>query len=252
MGFADLHIHTVHSYDGTSTVSAVLKYVADETDLNVIAITDHNTISGVQEALKLAPSYGIEVIPGCEVSTAEGHVLALFIDRPIQPGLSLVDTVLAAGQMGGLCVVSHPEARGTSSLRIDTVHKAIQDPEVARYLVGIEAFNGGLVYTRRNPMIAARCRMLPLAQVGNSDSHVLQMIGQGSTEFEGKTAFDLRMALENKLTRVRVGHGLNGLGVIKSYIPRYALRRLGWAAWNAHPEEPLTYVRLSRSLAVGR
>jgi len=57
MGFADLHIHSMYSYDGTASISAILKYVADYTDLNVIAITDHDSMEGVPEALDLAPYY---------------------------------------------------------------------------------------------------------------------------------------------------------------------------------------------------
>ncbi len=249
MGFADLHIHSIYSYDGTSTISAILKHTADRTDLNVIAITDHDTVRGVHEAMDLAPYYGVEVIPGCEVSTADGHLLCLFIDRPIQAGLSLSQTVLRVGEMNGLCVAAHPMARGVNSLRFETIRAALEDPRVARTLVGVEAFNGGLIYTRSNPEVIIQSRQLPLAQCGNSDSHLLEMIGHGSSEFEGKTAQDVRLALINHETVVRRGEGLGAAGVIKSYVPRIILRKLGWAAWNADPEFPLTYTRFSRRLA---
>lgn len=254
MGFADLHIHTIYSYDGTCSVSAVLKQVADHTDLDVIAITDHDSLVGVREALNLAPNYGVEVIPGCEVSTADGHLLALFIDRPIHAGLSLVETVLRVGEQGGLCIAAHPMARGASSLRFATIQQALSQPGVDQVLVGIEAFNGGLVYTRRNPLVEAMAQTLPLAQVGNSDAHILQTIGHGSSKFEGQTACELRTALEQATTRVRKGQGLDGFGVIRNYLPRYLLRKLGWVAFNAKPTAPLTYVRLAqvmnRSLAL--
>ena len=248
MGFADLHIHTIHSYDGTCSVSAVLKQVADHTDLDIIAITDHDTMAGVREARELAPAYGIEIIPGCEVSTAEGHLLALFIDRPIQAGLSLVQTVLLVGQQGGLCIAAHPMARGASSLSFTTIQHALSQPGVSRVLVGIEAFNGGLVYTRRNPLVEEMAKSLPLAQVGNSDAHVLQTIGQGSSEFAGHTARELRIALEHATTRVRKGKGLDGFSVIRSYLPRYILRKLGWVAFNAAPDAPLTFARMKRAM----
>ena len=76
MGKADLHIHTIYSWDGTCTVEAVLKQAAHIAGLDVIAITDHDEIQGALEAVDLAPRYGIEVIPGCEISTADGHLLA--------------------------------------------------------------------------------------------------------------------------------------------------------------------------------
>jgi hypothetical protein len=54
MGFADLHIHSMYRYDGTASISAILKYIADYADLNLIAITDHDSMEGVPEALDLA------------------------------------------------------------------------------------------------------------------------------------------------------------------------------------------------------
>ena len=248
MGYADLHIHSIYSYDGTSSIPAILKHVIDHTDLNVIAITDHDTTDGVHEAMDLAPAYGIEVIPGCEISTAEGHLLGLFIDQPVKAGQSLVDTVLQVRQLGGLCAAAHPMARGLSSLRIEAIRKALGTHGVAGTLVGVEAFNGGLVYTRRNPLVAALCQTLPLAQLGNSDSHILQTIGQGSTYFHGKSAADLRAALIAGATRVRRHQVLNGFNVLASYIPLYLLRVLGWAVWNENPRAPLTYARLSRAM----
>ena len=249
MGFADLHIHSIYSYDGTSTISAILKHTADHTDLNVIAITDHDTVQGVREAMELAPYYGIEVIPGCEVSTADGHLLALFIDRPIQAGLSLVETALRIGEMGGLCIAAHPMARGVNSLRFETIREALKDPRVAQTLVGVEAFNGGLIYTRSNPDVITQSRQLPLAQCGNSDAHLLEMIGHGSTQFAGKSVRDVRAALLSRETIVRAGQGLGGAVVITSYIPRIILRKLGWAAWNADPQSPMTLTRFSRRMA---
>jgi len=248
MGFADLHIHSIYSYDGTSSISAILKYVADRTDLDVIAITDHDAIDGAKEALQLAPAYGVQVIPGCEVSTSDGHLLALFIDRPIQAGFSLVQTALRIGEQGGICIAAHPMARGTSSLRFDTIQNALCQPGVDKVLLGVEAFNGGLVYTRRNPQVEEYARRLPLAQIADSDAHVLQMIGQGATEFEGKSIRDLRIAIEQRVTRIRKGEGLNGFGLIRRYLPHYLLRKLGWVIYNDHPNSPLTYTRMMRAI----
>lgn len=252
MGLADLHIHSVHSYDGTATVPAILKYVADKTKLNVIAITDHDTMDGVQEALELAPQYCIEVVPGCEVSTADGHLLTLFVDHAVKPERSLVDTVLQVRELGGLCIAAHPTARGTSSLTFEKIEAALRVPGVADALAGIETYNGGLVYTRHNADIAARCGTFPLSQMGNSDAHVLSTIGQGCTRFNGRTAVDLYIALRNHITRPVEGRGLTGLGVLTSYIPEYLLRRLGWSRWNAAPDAPMKFARLSQVLPAGR
>jgi predicted metal-dependent phosphoesterase TrpH len=105
MGLADLHIHTIYSRDGLNAVSAVLKYAADHTPLDVIAITDHDQIKGALEAQEIARAYGLDVIAGSEITTDEGHLLALFIHKQIPSRLSLIDSLLRVGEQGGS--VSH-------------------------------------------------------------------------------------------------------------------------------------------------
>lgn len=249
MGFADLHIHSIFSYDGTSSIPAILKHVADQTDLDVIAITDHDNTNGVFEAMRLGPRYGIDVIPGCEVSTAEGHLLALFITKPIPARLPLLETVRRVGRANGICIAPHPEAQGTSSLSGEILRQVLREPDIARVLVGIETFNGGLVYTRSNRAALEIAQSLDVARVGNSDSHILQTIGQGSSEFPGHSAQDLRRALETHTTTMRIGSGLRGAQVIQHWLPKYVLRRLGWVSWNADPLEPIHYVRMKRAIS---
>ena len=132
MGLADLHIHTIYSYDGTAAVPAVLSQ-AKETGLDVIAITDHDEFKGALKAFELAPEFGIEVIPGIEISTAEGDLLALNVTRKIERDHSLARTVLKVGELGGTCIAPHPMDNGFSmhSLGSYPIMKALRDPDVA-------------------------------------------------------------------------------------------------------------------------
>ncbi|HSQ39184.1 MAG TPA: PHP domain-containing protein, partial [Anaerolineales bacterium] len=109
MGLADLHMHTIYSYDGTATVPDVLRR-AHEVGLDVIAITDHDVIEGTLEAVKLAPHFGVDVIPGIEITTADGDLLALFVTELVPAGLPLVETVLRVRELGGVCIAPHPTA----------------------------------------------------------------------------------------------------------------------------------------------
>ncbi len=251
MGRADLHIHSIYSHDGTSTISAILKQASEKSNLDVIAITDHDSMAGVAEAQALAPLYGIEVIPGVEISTAQGHLLALFIQRPIAANLSLLQTIDRVREQGGICIAPHPEARGTSSLKVDDIRCVLKQPWVAQILLGVEIFNGGLVYTRNWQRTAERVLSLPLTHVGSSDAHLLSMIGKGVTIFPGKTAADLRKALMTRQTQVPAGKGLGGMHALVSYVPRYLLRKMGWAVWNEHPAKPLRFKRLPKNLKFG-
>ncbi len=78
----DLHVHSTHS-DGTYSIKELVAY-AKEKGLKAIALTDHDTVSGVEEAMEEAEKCGIIVIPGIEISTGykngELHILGLNID----------------------------------------------------------------------------------------------------------------------------------------------------------------------------
>jgi hypothetical protein len=239
MGLADLHIHTTYSPDGTSSVSAVLKYAAHHTNLDVIAITDHDKIDGALRAVEMAESYGIEVIPGIEISSAEGHVLALFVSKMIQPGMSLENTVLQTVEMGGLCIIPHPMLNSRMSVSPHTLQRALKNPQVASGILGFEGFNAGMAGSQRNAIALHMVRQLPLAQVGCSDAHVHWMIGQGVTSFPGKSAAELRLALEQRQTEVIGKREMSMRDFTFAYIPRLVLRYAGWVSWNAAPAEPL-------------
>ena len=105
MGSADIHIHSTFSFDATATIRAILKQAAD-VKLNLIAVTDHDEIRGSLEACDLAPKYGLEAIPGLEVSTKDGHLLALYVEQSPPSGLSLIDTLAAIGELGGIAIAA--------------------------------------------------------------------------------------------------------------------------------------------------
>lgn len=78
----DLHVHTTAS-DGTSTPREAVRRAA-ELGLRAVAITDHDTISGHAEAVAAGAEYGVEVVPGIEVSTRYGvsiHILGYYLER---------------------------------------------------------------------------------------------------------------------------------------------------------------------------
>lgn len=204
MGLADLHLHTIYSYDGTAPLPAVLTR-AKQLGLDVIAITDHDEIAGALKAAEIAPLYGVEVIPGIEITTAEGDLLALFIKEKVAAGLSLVETVLKVRELGGVCIAPHPMAggMGMKSLNAKSILKALRNQKVAETLIGIETYNGTSIDRVSNHSASLFSNRLKLARTGSSDAHILETIGFGATEFEGETAADLLAALKNRTTKVR-------------------------------------------------
>lgn len=164
---ADLHSHTRAS-DGTCTPAENVR-LAKEADLAAVAITDHDTIGGIAEALAAGKEHGVEVVPGVEISSvANGqdiHVLGYFIahdDEQFQQELSgLRDTrhernkmIVAKLQELGIPITLEGVYR-----RKQETDKNIGRPHIAEELMELgavgsieEAFDkylgkGGLAYT---------------------------------------------------------------------------------------------------------
>jgi predicted metal-dependent phosphoesterase TrpH len=82
MKYIDLHVHSVAS-DGTFTPTKLVEYAASK-QLSAFALTDHDTVAGIEEAVKAAAFYHIQIIPGVELSTdyknCDVHILGLYID----------------------------------------------------------------------------------------------------------------------------------------------------------------------------
>lgn len=188
---ADLHIHTIHS-DGAPTVPELLAYVAEKTDLRLIAITDHDSIAGARQAAHLARDFGISVVMGEEVSTADGHLLALYIDSFLPPGRPAAETIAAIHAQGGLAIAPHPFDRSVPSLgrhgfaRSDWRFDAV------------EGFNAGVFWSQRGCNRAAQeaAATLGLPTTGGSDAHTLATVGQGFSTFSGSTPDDMYRAIK--------------------------------------------------------
>src|SRR5579885_2591001 len=109
LGRADLHMHSTYS-DGIGTIQQVLDYTQEHTNLDVIALTDHDVIEGSLRARDLwaRGSYRFDFIVGEEVSTKEGHLLGLFLEKRVPAGLSMERSIELIHEQGGLAVVAHP------------------------------------------------------------------------------------------------------------------------------------------------
>jgi len=244
LGTADLHTHSIYSYDATSTVRAVLKQAAD-VGLNIIALTDHDEIRGSLEAHELAPQYGIESIPGVEVSTKQGHLLALFVETLPPRGLSLIDTLIHIGKLGGVAIAPHPFNNLPGSLSMEAVVGALTNPRAKAVLKGIETHN---MSTQAFDSIAQKLAIyLPLAKIASSDAHIYLAIGTGRTEFPGETAQDLLKALENNTT-VPIPHTEDfSTKTILGWMRRMTLRKFGYASDSKSASQPINTQRMSQS-----
>lgn len=207
MGKADLHIHTRYG-DGMATVPELLAYVERDTDLDVIAVTEHDTLQAADEARELhaRSSHRFDLICGMEVTTLDGHLLALFIDEPVASFRRMEDTLVAVHEQSGLAIVPHPLSWLTRSVSAKVFDRiaAIRNDGVS--FDGIEEYNlspaGRVTSAKARKLNRER---LHLAAIGSSDAHFLQSIGSAHTLFDGTSAADLRGAIERKTTAGAAG-----------------------------------------------
>jgi predicted metal-dependent phosphoesterase TrpH len=198
LGKADLHMHTTSS-DGWP-VPAQLVDFASAIRLDVIAVTDHDTIEGALRAADYAASRSqLHVVVGEEVSSRDGHIVGLFLERRIRPGMSAAATVDAIHDQGGLAVAVHPFWRTQRRMRGGVVHGVgwlaaeldFDAIEVENATPGFYVFN----------QLARRLNMgLGRAELGGSDAHILDAVGRAFTEFRGRTPKALRTAIETGTT----------------------------------------------------
>jgi hypothetical protein len=241
MGTADLHIHTRHG-DGLDSPAAIFEHVERNTDLDVIAITEHDSLEVALRARELwaRSRYHFDFVPGVEVTTLEGHVVALYLEEPVPSLQRVEETLEAIHQQGGVCFVPHPMSWLTRSIGAATLSRLGGRNDGARF-DGIELASLSPTARFYQPKASRFNRHLGLPAVGASDAHFLQAIGSAYTRFAGGTASELRRAFaDGALAAVSARYpSLREVGLLRALaVPLAGLgatpRRLGWrrTAWS--------------------
>ncbi len=173
---ADLHVHTTFSNDSLITPKDLI-YYAKKNGLNAVAVTDHNTLDG---AVKIAKeTTGFLVIPGMEVSSSEGHIVALNVKELIPRGLSAVETVEQIHRAGGVAIACHPYVYFKGCLR----------GAVCSSFDAIEVINARAFPFRNSVKKASEAaEKFGLSRVAGTDAHYGPQIGYGYTEIEADEA----------------------------------------------------------------
>lgn len=205
MGMADLHVHSIHS-DGKADIPELLDWVETRTRLDVLAISDHDEVEGALRARELVQKggYRFQVVVGMEVSTLEGHLLCLFVEKPVPSLRPLAKTVKAVHEQGGVCIVPHPISwmeRSVGQGILDRIAGLPRDDSVPD---GLEVINGRLASVPSFQKIGRlNSKRYHWAETGGSDAHNAADIGRAYTWFDGKTAEELRQAI---LSRTTIAH----------------------------------------------
>lgn len=170
---ADMHLHSRHSPD-SSLEAAEIARLAKARGLEAVALTDHNTVSGHGAMAEACKAEGLLFIPGIEVTSKEGHILAYGVKTAPTSGRLAVETIEEIHALGGIASAAHPE-RVYTGLHTAVVRAAGFD--------AVEAFNSqsAAIHNFRARRVAEELR-LPVT--GGSDAHSPGRVSKGYLSME--------------------------------------------------------------------
>ena len=185
---ADLHVHTTYSKDSLITPKDLIFY-AKKKGLNAVAVTDHNELEG---AYKIAKETDFLIIPGMEVSSSEGHIVALNVHELIPRGYSARETVERIHKAGGVAIACHPFVLFKGCLR----------ERVCETFDAVEVINARAFPFRRSVRKAeATAQKFNLPRVAGTDAHYGPQIGYGYTAIEAEA-----LTVEAIAKAIKLGH----------------------------------------------
>ncbi|HVQ19838.1 MAG TPA: PHP domain-containing protein [Terrimicrobiaceae bacterium] len=177
----DLHVHSYFSSDAAGAPEELI-VAARAKGLSGIAITDHDTCEAhdylIEKGLERPdgqPAHGFLVVPGVEVSTADGHLLCIGVTLPPMRGEPAADVVKAIEDRGGVAIPSHPYDHWRAGI-----------PEVVLDTLGLKAlevFNAAAKKEYNERALAYATRR-GLSMTASSDAHHASAVATSSTAFE--------------------------------------------------------------------
>lgn len=176
----DLHCHSFFSGDGVSSPEALIAS-ARKKGLHGFALTDHNTSDGCRYLLEKGlmredgqPVDGFLIIPGAEITTAEGHLLCLGVMLPNgMKGTPAAEVCKIVHEMGGITIPPHPYDLFRAGIRESVLDTLDMD--------ALEVFNAATTLKRYNQMALNYAQRRNLPMTSGSDAHHEAAIGTAYT-----------------------------------------------------------------------
>lgn len=167
----DLHIHSKYSFDSISEPKCVLR-AAKKKGLNGIAITDHNTIKGGIETIKINQDRNFLIIIGAEIATEIGDIIGLFLEEEIKSRDS-IEVIEEIHRQGGIAVLPHPYKGHTLN------------EELIRKIDVIEAFNSR-ASAENNKKARMLAKQYKKSIIAGSDAHFCSDIGTSKIKLNSR------------------------------------------------------------------
>jgi len=198
-----MHTHCEYSPDSRTPV-AVQALAIKAAGLDVVCATDHNTIEGALRLRELAD--GFRVIIGEEVSSRDGEIIGLFLEKAIPRDLSAEETIARIHDQGGLVSVPHPYSHN----RIYRIRREALE-RVWPTIDAIEVFNAREAIANDNRRALAFSQLHDIPGAVGSDAHRPWEIGRAYLEIPDFTGRDDFMASlkSGEVTGRLAGHAIH-------------------------------------------
>ena len=215
----DSHIHSCYSPDSYAEIDDILK-VARMRNIDIIAISDHNTSDGTPEVLRKTKGTSILAIPSIEISSISGHILGFGCEEKVPEGLTPEDTIDRIHDLGGLAIIPHPYCfyrhgllckNDPEKLKIDAI-----ETKNARFIAG---------YCNRKAKKLSQKKNLP--GLGASDAHYYKFVGDCYSTIECEKDIDSVLKAIKKNKTEAHGKGTSNILLSKYLFEKNVLKKKG-------------------------
>lgn len=172
----DMHTHSEYSPDSRTPLASQLAALK-AAKIDVVCATDHNTIDGALRLRDMAE--GIRVIVGEEVSTRDGEMIGLFLEKAVPRDLSAEETISRIHDQGGVVSVPHPFSRN----RLYHIKRGALE-RVWQQIDCIEIFNAREAFAADNLRAAVFAKERNIPGAVGSDAHRTSEIGRAWLEID--------------------------------------------------------------------
>ena len=213
----DSHIHSEYSPDSNSKIDDILK-TANERNIDIIAISDHNTVDGTSEVMQKTRKTDILAIPSIEISSSEGHILGFGCEENIPRDLEPADTIDRIHDLGGLAIIPHPYCFYRHGLLCKSDYRDLKidaiETKNARFIVG---------YCNRKGKNLSKKESIP--GLGASDAHYWKFVGDCYSLIECEKDIDSVLKAIKKGKVKAQGKGTSNILLSKYLFERNILKK---------------------------
>ena len=213
----DSHIHSEYSPDSSSRIDDILE-VANKRNIDIIAISDHNTVDGTSEVMAKTRNTDILAIPSIEVSSTLGHILGFGCEENIPRDLSPQETIDRIHDLGGLAIIPHPYCFYRHGLLCKIEYKELKidaiETKNARFIVG---------YCNGKAKNLSKKENIP--ELGASDAHYWKFVGDCYSLIDAEKDIDSVLKSIKKGKTKACGKGTSNVLLSKYLFERRVLKK---------------------------